>query len=355
MARRGGRRRLQFRAARSRTPTTVSPAPGRPSDEVVAQLEWQTYTYEGVATNDGIGAQHLPRTPDRPARCRRVLDRRRQRDRKSRQPPSSSSRTAISKATMSGDPRLTSGARSEPTAAMAKRSSSRIQTIRATSASTSFQPARPRTSTTSSETTFASSASRWSWATPTAFSSASGGSAESTIAQHPPLLQLPAAHPCPRHARTVWGTPGLPNSKCESPMPDRFSPALRHFTGRPRSGSRRQPSASMLPIRRRDWQSQAFLFDQWTAPSRTRRCRWVPTVASALTSPARVPAAWCSFYVRGQDSSGATTFLPADATSGGAFYKVQDNLSHTAGRASQLPHHHGRIRSPVSCSSTPTG
>ena len=37
------------------------------------------------------------------------------------------------------------------------------------------------------------------------------------------------------------------------------------------------------------------------------------------------------FYARGTDSSGATSFFPPEAASGGAFYKVQDGLAHTGG------------------------
>ncbi len=228
----------------TRMPTTASPAAWAPSDES-SRSAWQTYSYEGVAVDDGHRQQRLPRIPPRPARCRRTAPRRRQRASKTRTAPDE----FIQNGDFEGDavgaaadkwrahrhpwqPRadgrrdrsrrsrqpVPACRRERPDRGQAQQARDHLRQQRAGRRRQHLPHQLPRQVAERLEP-----------------------------GQHAPLLQLPAAHHRHRRARRSGARPGTANSDARRQCrPDPLRP--RASPGRPRMPGRRSPSASTPPI-----------------------------------------------------------------------------------------------------------
>ena len=127
---------------------------------------------------------------------------------------------------------------------------------------------------------------------------------------------------------TVWGTPGLPNSTAVANAGPALS-GLRHFPVVPDAGE-----AVTVSIDASDSDGIGGLTLFYSVDGAAFQ-NVAMTVGSDGRFSAQIPGQSASniirFYARGTDGSGATSFYPSAAASGGVFYKVQDGLSHTGG------------------------
>ena len=127
---------------------------------------------------------------------------------------------------------------------------------------------------------------------------------------------------------TVWGTPGLPNSTAVANAGPILS-GLRHSPVVPDAG---EATTVSIDASDNDGIGAITLFYSVDGAA-------FQSVAMAIGSDGRfsaqIPGQSASdivrFYARGTDGSGATAFYPSAAASGGAFYKIQDGRAHTGG------------------------
>ncbi|MDA7935780.1 lamin tail domain-containing protein [bacterium] len=127
---------------------------------------------------------------------------------------------------------------------------------------------------------------------------------------------------------TVWGTPGMPNSTVLANAGPTLS-GLEHSPAVPDAGEATTVSLDASDL---DGINQLTLFYSVNGGS-------FQSVGMSLGGNGRfegvIPGQSAStivrFYVRAEDNSSGVSFLPVQGTEGGAFYKVQDGLAHTQG------------------------
>ncbi|MDB4506600.1 lamin tail domain-containing protein [Akkermansiaceae bacterium] len=126
----------------------------------------------------------------------------------------------------------------------------------------------------------------------------------------------------------LWGTPGAVNSVRVSNSGPTLS-GLTHSPVVPNAGEATTVSLNAFDV---DGIDQLTLFY-------SRNGGALQSVGMSLSAdgryqgviPGQIASSIMGFYVQGQDDSGGVSVFPAQGASGGAFYKVQDGLAHIQG------------------------
>lgn len=126
----------------------------------------------------------------------------------------------------------------------------------------------------------------------------------------------------------IWGTPGTANSNSSS----NAGPALTGLSHSPVVPNSGQAVTVSINANDHDGINDLTLFYSVNGGGFSNTTM-TPEAGGLFTGtiPGQSSSSIVRFYIRGRDSSLAESFFPVEAQDGGAFYKVQDNLADNSG------------------------